>query len=181
VFECALPRTGVRGRCCLRACPGVVPVRAGVIAPVVPPLLPVSSRASSPGVAELVRGPLPLPSLISRRTSSVVYGVSALDDRGRVADRVVMRALGWSAGRRLGIHETAGVLTVLTDPNGSYQVTSQGHLRLPAPLRHRCGLEAGDRVLLAADPDRSRLVIYPPAALDTLLPQSTARTGGEPA
>jgi bifunctional DNA-binding transcriptional regulator/antitoxin component of YhaV-PrlF toxin-antitoxin module len=93
----------------------------------------------------------------------------ALDDRGRIADRVVMRVLGWSAGLRLDIREASGVLTVLTAPDGSYQVTNQGHLRLPAPLRHRCGLETGDRVLLVADPDRSRLAIYLPAALDNLL------------
>ncbi len=93
-----------------------------------------------------------------------------------------MRVLGWPAGLCLDIHETGGVLAVLTDPNGVYQVTSQGHLRLPAPLRHRCGLAAGDRVLLAADPERSRLAVYPPAALDTLLSrQSTETTGGEPA
>jgi hypothetical protein len=118
--------------------------------------------------------------LIARRSSTVVYGLSALDDRGRVADRVVMRTLGWSAGLRLDIHETAGVLTALTAPDGAYQVTNQGHLRLPAPLRHRCGLQAGDRVLLAADPDQSRLAIYPPAVLGTLITQQSADpTGGE--
>ena len=149
-----------------------------MIAPVVPPVLATSGWAAAPSVATLVRGPLPLPTLLPRRTSTVVYGVSAVDDRGRV----VMRALGWSAGLRLDIHETAGVLTVAIDPDGGYQVTNQGHLRLPAPLRHRCGLKAGDRVLLAADPDRSRMAIYPPAALDPLLPQrSTEATGGEPA
>ena len=154
-----------------------------MIPPVVPPLLPHGgTTAGSPGVVSLIRAPLPLPSLISRRTSTVVYGLSALDDRGRVADRVVMRALGWSAGLRLDIHETAGVLTALTALDGPYQITTQGHLRLPAPLRHRCGLEAGDRVLLAAEPDRSRLAIYPPAALDTFLPQrSTDTAGGESA
>jgi hypothetical protein len=151
-----------------------------VIAPVVPPLLPHGgTTAGSPGVVSLVRMPLPLPSLISRRTSTVVYGLSALDDRGRVADRVVMRALGWSAGLRLDIHETAGVLTALKAPDGAYQLTNQGHLRLPAPLRHRCGLAAGDRVLLAADPDRSWLAIYPPAALDNFLPQQSTTVGGE--
>jgi hypothetical protein len=155
-----------------------------VIAPVVPPLLPASGWAAAPSVRTLVRGPLPLPlpTLIPRRRSTVVYGLSAVDDRGRVADRVIMRALGWSAGLRLDIRVAAGVLTVFTDPEGVYQVTNQGHLRLPAPLRHRCGLKAGVRVLLAADPQRSRLAIYPPAALDTLLPQqSTDTTGGESA
>jgi hypothetical protein len=152
-----------------------------VIAPVVPPVPPASGWAAAPRVVALVREPLPLPTLTPRRMSTVIYGLSAVDDRGRVADRVVMRALGWSAGLRIDIQETDRVLTVLTDPDGGYQVTNQGHLRLPAPLRHRCGLQAGDRVLLAADPDLSRLAVYPPAALDTLLPkQSTDTAGGEP-
>jgi hypothetical protein len=77
---------------------GVIAVRAGVIAPVVPPLLPARDRAAAPSVATLVREPLPLPTLSPRRTSTVFYGLSAVDDRGRVADRVVMRALGWSGG-----------------------------------------------------------------------------------
>jgi hypothetical protein len=153
-----------------------------VVAPVVPPLLPASGRVAAPSVMALVRGPLPLPTLVSRRMSTVVYGLSAVDDRGRVADRVVIGALGWFAGLCLDMHEAAGVLTVFTDSEGVYRVTSQGHLRLPAPLRHRCGLNAGDRVLLVADPQRSRLAVYPPAALDILLPQqSTDTTGGEPA
>lgn len=150
-----------------------------MISPVVPAVLPRSGGRAAAGVS-LVRAPLPLPSLISRRASSVVYGLAALDDRGRVADRVVMRTLGWSAGLRLGIAETGGVLAVRPGPQGAYQVTGQGYLRLPASLRHRCGLVAGDRVLLAADPDRSQLAIYPPAALDIALAQLDT-AGGEPA
>jgi hypothetical protein len=161
---------------------GVVAVSA-VISPVVPRLLPRSGdrTVGHSGVVSLVRGPLPLPLLITARTSAIVYGLSAVDDRGRVADRVVMRALGWSAGLRLAIRETGGVLTVRNDPDGGYQITSQGHLRLPAPLRHRCDLHAGDRVLLAADPHRSRLDIYPPAALDSLITPPDDPAGGEPA
>lgn len=163
---------------------GVVAVSVAVISPVVPPLLSGTGGqgvAGDPGAVSLVRGPLPLPLLISRRTSSVVYGLAAVDDRGRVADRVVMRALGWHVGLRLAMAGTGGVLTVRPDPHGAYQVTGQGYLRLPAPLRHRCGLAAGDRVLLAADPDRSRLAIYPPAALDHALAQPADPAGGEPA
>jgi len=157
-------------------------VTASVITSVVPALLPRSGQVAAGGAAprSLVRGPLPLPSLISRRTSNVVYGLAALDDRGRVADRVVMRALGWRAGLRLAIEEIGGVLTVHTEPHGDHQVTGQGHLRLPAPLRHRCALAAGDRVLLAADPDRALLTIYPPAALDNALAQPADTPGGEP-
>jgi hypothetical protein len=92
-----------------------------------------------------------------------------------------MRALGWRAGLRLAIAETGGVLTVHPEPHSHYQVTSQGYLRLPAPLRHRCGLAAGDRVLLAADPDQSRLAIYPPAALDNALAPCSNPARGESA
>jgi hypothetical protein len=158
-------------------------VSASAISSVVPAVLPSSggrvAAGESTGIS-LVRGRLPLPSLIPHRTSSLVYGLAALDDRGRVADRVVMRALGWRAGLRLVIAETGGVLTVRADSHGDSHVTGQGYLRLPAPLRNRCGLAAGDRVLLAADPDRFRLAIYPPAALDRACqPADTA--GGEPA
>ncbi|HWM02736.1 MAG TPA: hypothetical protein VNP92_10420 [Actinophytocola sp.] len=58
-------------------------------------------------------------------------------------------------------------------------------MRIPAGLRHRCGLATGDRVLLAADPTHSHLTIYPPAALDkALTPHPVAPTttnGGDPA
>jgi hypothetical protein len=157
----------------------VVAVSASVISSVVPPVLPRSGERVVAGLAP-VRGSLPLPVLISGRSSRLVYGLAAVDGRGRVADRVVMRALGWRAGLRLVIDESGGVLTVHADPDGAYQVTGQGYLRLPAALRHRCALVAGDRVLLAADADRSRLTIYPPAALDLALGQSTGPAGGEP-
>jgi hypothetical protein len=154
---------------------------AGVIAPVVP-LQGTGHMAGRAGVVSLARDPLPLPELPPQRTSTVVYGASAIDDRGRVADRVVLRALGWPAGHRLAIRETAGALAVVPDPSGSHQVTGRGRLRIPAALRHRCGLATGDRVLLAADPDRSHLAIYSPVALDNALASAALiRFGGEPA
>jgi hypothetical protein len=106
--------------------------------------------AGVPGVVSMVRRSLPLPSLITRRTTAIVYGLSALDDRGRLADRTVMQALGWSAGLGLDISETNGRLVICPREHGAFPVTDQGHLRIPAALRHRCGLEPGDRVLLAA-------------------------------
>ena len=154
---------------------------AGVIAPVVPPQ-DAGRRAGRAGAVSLARQPLPLPELPRQRTSNVVYGASAIDDRGRVADRVVLRALGWSAGHRLAIREMAGALTVVPEPAGSHQVTGRGFLRIPAALRHRCGLTTGDRVLLAADPARSHLAIYSPLALDNALAAAAPiRSGGESA
>ena len=116
----------------------------------------------------LARAPLPLPSLITRRASPTVYGLAAIDDRGRLADRAVMRALSWSAGLCLDIRETRRLLAIRPQDHGELQVTGQGHLRLPALLRHRCGLQAGDRVLLVASPSQRQLTIYPPVAIDIL-------------
>ncbi|GAA3989617.1 hypothetical protein GCM10022247_05290 [Allokutzneria multivorans] len=86
------------------------------------------------------------------RSSGVVYGLAAVDCRGRVADRVVMTALRWKPGMRLDIHEARGLLVVQAALGGVFAVTKQGHLRLPASVRHCCGLVPGDRVLLVADP-----------------------------
>src|SRR5262245_27105106 len=146
---------------------------------VVPPVLPQPGQCAREACIGTVRSahPLPLAALPARRTSSTVYGLAALDCHGRVADRIIMQTLGWSPGLRLRIEieeAATGALAAAADPEGAYRITSQGHVRIPAPLRHRYGLGAGDRVLLAADPQRSQLVIYPPAILDALL------TGGEP-
>nr|WP_232327808.1 hypothetical protein [Kibdelosporangium sp. MJ126-NF4]CEL13426.1 hypothetical protein [Kibdelosporangium sp. MJ126-NF4]CTQ99115.1 hypothetical protein [Kibdelosporangium sp. MJ126-NF4] len=48
-------------------------------------------------------------------------------------------------------------------------ITKDGHLQLPALVRHRIGLRTGDRILLAADVDQQTLTVYPPAVLDVLL------------
>jgi hypothetical protein len=152
-----------------------------VIPPVgalVPPVLSQPGHCAQGAGTGTVRSghSLPLAALRARRTSSAVYGLAALDCHGRVADRIIMQTLGWPAGLRLHIREAAtGALMAAADPQGAYRVTSHGHVRIPAPLRHRHGLRAGDRVLLAADPEQSQLVIYPPAILDALL------SGGEPA
>lgn len=61
------------------------------------------------------------------------------------------------------------LLLVTAIEHGVLSLTRQGHLRLPAPARRWCGLGAGDRVLLAGDPDQGRLVVHPPAALDAMV------------
>ncbi len=109
-----------------------------------------------------------------------MYGLAAVDCRGRVADRAVVGALGWVSGTRLDIGESGGLLVVRADAHGGFSLTRQGHLRLPATVRRGCGLISGDRVLLVADPARDLLVVYPPAALDDLLaPRHAGLLGGD--
>ncbi|MFJ5599902.1 AbrB/MazE/SpoVT family DNA-binding domain-containing protein [Micromonospora parva] len=103
------------------------------------------------------------------RAGTLVYGLAATDNSGRIADRTVIRALGWGPGTRLHIRETSGVIVVRLDRQGVFTVTGQGHLHLPAAVRHWCGLTAGDRVLLAANPADGLLVVHPPAALDAMV------------
>ncbi|WP_444948128.1 AbrB/MazE/SpoVT family DNA-binding domain-containing protein [Micromonospora ureilytica] len=99
----------------------------------------------------------------------MVYGLAAIDTSGRIADRAVIRALGWAPGTRLHIREGSEVIVVRRDQQGVFTVSGQGHLRLPAAVRHWCGLTAGDRVLLAASPPEGLLVVHPPAALDAMV------------
>ncbi|MGH3520704.1 MAG: AbrB/MazE/SpoVT family DNA-binding domain-containing protein [Haloechinothrix sp.] len=137
-----------------------------VIDPVAFPTTPVRDRRSPRAASHR---PLPLPTVPTPRAGTAVYGLAAVDCRGRVADRMVFAALGWVAGTPLAISSAHGTLVIGTDPSGVFGMTSQGHLRLPAPVRHCCGLASGDRVLLAAYLDRDLLLVHPPAVLDLVL------------
>jgi hypothetical protein len=150
--------------------------------PVIPSATPRERLAGALSRVTPAGEPLPLPTLVPQRTTTCVYGLAALDVHGRLADRTIMQALGWSPGRRLHLREAAGLVVVQAHPDGEFQITRQGHLRLPALIRHRCGLAPGDRVLLAADPPQHSLIAYPPAALDTFLTQQCSELlGGESA
>ncbi|MEV0001490.1 AbrB/MazE/SpoVT family DNA-binding domain-containing protein [Micromonospora sp. NPDC050980] len=121
---------------------------------------------------------MPLPVLPSPRAGTMVYGLAAIDNSGRIADRAVIRALGWASGSRLHIREGGGVIVVRLDRQGVFTVSGQGHLHLPAAVRHWCGLTVGDRVFLAASPSEGLLVVHPPAALDAMVVAAHAEALG---
>ena len=100
--------------------------------------------------------------------------MSALDRGGRIADRAVIEAMAWTPGTRLRVDASRTHLTLRAAIDGTSAVSEHRYLWLPAPARHRLGLRPGDRVLLAAHPQRQTLVVYPPAALDELLAHSCA-------
>ena len=96
----------------------------------------------------------------------VVYGIGRIDSSGRIADRAVTTALGWSGGDRLTLTADAGVVTARRDPGGMVTLPARAYITVPAALRRRCGLRAGDRVLLAALLHEDTLAAYSLAVVD---------------
>jgi hypothetical protein len=115
--------------------------------------------------------PLPMagPAASLSVPADVVYGTGRIDASGRVADQAVGCALGWREGDRLTVTASPGVVTARRDPRGMVTVPARACLAIPAALRRRCGLRAGDRVLLAAVPGQGLLVAYSFAVVDQAL------------
>jgi len=101
--------------------------------------------------------------------SSSHYVVTAVDVRGRLADRSGLQALAWPPGHLISIQVTPVTAIVKGCTDGPHAITRQGHLRLRSSARHALGLHAGDRVLLVAQPEYDRLVIYPIPVLEATL------------
>jgi hypothetical protein len=144
-----------------------------VTASSVPPVIPKVNPGGGAGAGPVgrVRRPLPLAALesASLRVADVVYALSAVDKSGRVADRGIVRVLGWMPGTRLDVREQAGIVVARAAADGAYCIDDRGHLRVPLAVRRWCRLAAGDRVLLAADRATGVLMAHPLAVLDRLL------------
>ena len=124
------------------------------IAPVIPAARPGRGRQGAPGTGR----PMPLASPPGR--PDVVYGFGRIDASGRVADRATIAALGWRGGDRLTLTADAGVMIARRDPGGMVTVPARSYIVIPAALRSRCGLRAGDHVLLAAVTREDVLAAY---------------------
>jgi hypothetical protein len=123
---------------------------------------------------------LPVAQLAPESGPSPICGMAAIDCNGRIAEATVIPALAWAPGTRLDIRVCGGLVLVTADPHAVFRVTQPGQVRLPAAVRHWCGLASGSRVLLVADPAAGRLVVHPPAALHTMITEFHAAVlGGE--
>src|SRR5579859_2273311 len=141
---------------------------ADTIAPLIPP-------RARPGVREhgrpavVRRLPVATVPEVPAVPGDVLYGFGRMDSSGRVGDRAMTAALGWQPGDRLIITAAAGVVTARRDPAGMVTMPAKPYLVIPAALRRRCGLQPGDRVLLAVFPDRDALAAYSFAVVDLAL------------
>ena len=133
------------------------------------PVIPSPGRpAGTPRIRPAAVRPLPLagPAAALSVPADVVYGTGRIDASGRVADQAVTCALGWREGDRLTLTAEPGIVTARRDPRGMVTVPARACLAIPAVLRRRCGLRAGDRVLLTAVPGQDMLAACSFAVVD---------------
>ena len=132
------------------------------------PIAPVIPSTGRPGHHRKggLRAAAPLPLASPPDRPDVVYGFGRIDASGRVADRAIISALGWRGGDRLTLTAGAGVMVARRDPGGMVTMPARPYIVIPAAVRHRCGLRAGDRVLLAALPGQDTLAAYSCAVVD---------------
>jgi hypothetical protein len=149
-------------------------VTAAIVSPVSLPPMADGRRAGT----RTARRTLPVAQLAPPSASSVICGTAAVDCNGRVAEATVIRVLGWVAGTRLNITVSDGLVLLTADPHAVFCMTRPGQVRLPAAVRHWCGLTPGSRVLLVADPDAGLLVVHPPGSLHTMISQFHAAVLG---
>jgi hypothetical protein len=147
-----------------------------MIARPIPPVVPGASPGRRGQGNSGARRPMPLAG--PPGWPDVVCGFGRIDASGRVADRVTIAALGWRGGDRLTVTADAGVMIARRDPAGVVTLPARPDVVIPAALRRRCGLRAGDRVLLAASPGQDTLAAYSFAVVDQAL-RAHAPASGE--
>lgn len=121
---------------------------------------------------------LPLPQVHASPGTRLRFASTTMDDRGRLADRTIVRSLGWGPQSAITVTvlPNAGIIAVLA--GGIETLTSTGFLRLSANIRHTCRLRPGDRLLLVARPAERVLLAYPPYAVDAMTSAYHAVTSG---
>lgn len=146
------------------------------VAPLLPPTV-----APPPPTPQL----LPMPTLPRTLThGGVLIGV-AVSHSGRVRDLTLLDALGWAPGDRTTTDIQDGAILLQRHPTGPHRINNRREAFLPAGARALLGIAANTRVLLAADPTRDILAIYPDTLVAAILTdhQNTHRTrsqGHEP-
>lgn len=115
--------------------------------------------------------PLPVGTLASLPgDGSLTYQIASIDGRGRISDRSSIRTLGWRPGDRLSIEIVSGnIVLVRPQRHGLCKLNQQEYVRLPAAVRHWCGMQAGKRVFLSAAAGHDVLVVHSMLTLDSMV------------
>src|SRR5437870_8415156 len=131
---------------------------------------PVSLFVPSATVVRPADVPLPVPPMAELpAVAELVLGMAAVDHSGRVRDRLVLAALGWIPGDRTEVTVRPRALVLRRVTHGGVPIDARGRVFLPAGGRALFDIAADERVLLAADPRRGRLIVFPVRVLAALL------------
>ncbi len=115
-------------------------------------------------------GGLPLPSLDPVLEGvGVQFAATAIDARGRLADRSMVRALTWCPGTPLTFYVVDRAVVAISLGTGAAAVTARGHVRLPATIRHQCRIRTGDRLLMLIRPEDDRLLVFTAPLVESAL------------
>lgn len=121
-------------------------------------------RTEVPGLGDM-------PGKHKNRRQGRRYAVVMLDSDGRLTDQQLFSQLGWTPGTRVDIGVGDGhEIVVRRDDQGISRLTARNMVLIPAPLRHWCGYNAGDPVLVVAVPSMSAVVLHSLETLDQALP-----------
>jgi hypothetical protein len=120
--------------------------------------LPPPARLALPPMDGRVKNP-------AADADRVLLGVAVVDRSGRVRDRVLMDTLGWTDGERLSIDVQPGALVLRPDADSAIRMDARDQLVLPTGARALVGIVSGQRVVLAALPSVSVLVVHPVEAV----------------
>ncbi|MEV6276699.1 hypothetical protein [Nocardia sp. NPDC051832] len=145
----------------------LMPVNPGV-------LNPTSIDASCIGVAASPRKPagLPLasvPRIRPEQRRSSFHGMSTVDSDGRVIQKQLLSLLGWQRGDELDYRIRDGLVVIGRPGSRRLRVHNDGNLRITSEIRRSTGIRAGDRVLMTADTEHGRLVVFPLYVLDAMV------------
>ncbi len=152
------------------------------LAPVIPSSgVPASRQRARPAAAR--RLPLASPVPVPSAPEDVVYGIARIDSSGRICERAIIAVLGWAGGDLLTFTADAGGVTARRGPGRMVTLPASAYITIPAALRRRCGLGAGDQVLLAALPAEDALAAFSLAVVDQAIRAHGAfphAPGGQP-
>jgi hypothetical protein len=131
----------------------------------------LSHAAPSVHGATIVLGrPLPMAQLPDTAPESMTnLVVTKMDLHGRLADRTPLQALRWSPGQPVTFAADSHRGVLLIRRGGLEAITGQGHLRVPARVRHMLRLSAGERLLVAAFAQHDLLIVHTMAAVDAMM------------
>ncbi len=140
---------------------------------------PVSlPQPSAPAPPEVNPLPVPAMRLLAPTTEKYLYSVTTICCHGQLSDRAPTKLLQWQPSRRIHLAVNANAVVAVDDPNGDSHIGREGHLRLPAAIRHQCGITPGDRLLIAVSLERRAMFVYPFSVVDdnlASLHQQTSR------